>query len=138
MKPLLLVSFLALAACASTAPPAPAADITGAWRLVSVDGAATATERQPSLRLEGGRASGNGGCNAFGGDYTLQGDTLIADRVISTRMACISPDGAPDRMAQEQAFLATLSRAQVARSGDQLTLRGAHTLAFTRDQEQGS
>lgn len=55
-----------------------------------------------------GNASGRGGCNGYGGPYTLAGDALRFGPLAATKMAC-----APALMDQEQRYLDTL--AQVAR-----------------------
>lgn len=62
-------------------------------------------ERPARLRLEGGRLSGNAGCNAFTGAYTLDGPGLTVDpRIATTMMACPEP-----LMAQERAVTAHLA-----------------------------
>jgi heat shock protein HslJ len=99
--PLALTLLLALAACSDTTPagggggakPAP----TGSWKLESAldaqgqriealfpDGAAAHT-----LRLEGGEARVDGGCNKIFGEYRVdaQGRLLIED-LSSTLRAC--------------------------------------------------
>lgn len=77
-----------------------------AWTLVEVNGAvvdAAATNRTPTLTLDAdGRASGNGGCNQFGGEYELTGSTLRFGPLAMTRMAC------PGRMEIETAYAAAL------------------------------
>ena len=76
------------------------------WRLVDISGrAATAPPgRTPTLQLlaEGRKAVGNGGCNRFGGSYTLEGSGLRFGPLASTKMFCDSV------MEQEQAFLDAL------------------------------
>ncbi|HEX6843711.1 MAG TPA: META domain-containing protein [Actinomycetota bacterium] len=58
---------------------------------------------EATLTLEGGLASGSGGCNRLSGDYTLDGAGLSFGPLATTKMAC--PD---DVMGQEQAVLAAL------------------------------
>jgi heat shock protein HslJ len=55
-----------------------------------------------------GRVAGSGGCNQFSGTYTLDGDGLAIGPVVSTRMACLEPEGVGQ---QEAAYLAALARA---------------------------
>ena len=52
-----------------------------------------------------GRASGRGGCNGYGGLYTLAGDALHFGGLASTRMAC-----APALMDQEQRYFDALAK----------------------------
>jgi heat shock protein HslJ len=55
--------------------------------------------------VEGGNVTGNGGCNNYTGDYTLDGNQLTIGELATTRMFCAEPEGAMD---QETAFLAAL------------------------------
>ena len=60
----------------------------------------------PTLLLDGGRASGSSGCNRFDGTYTLEGDALSFDEAfVMTRMACGDEAGVV-----EDAYMATLPR----------------------------
>lgn len=42
----------------------------------------------PTLQFSGGSIRGNGGCNAYHTKFTINGNMLQIDRVMSTRMAC--------------------------------------------------
>ncbi|RLP77483.1 META domain-containing protein [Mycetocola tolaasinivorans] len=65
-----------------------AADVTGSW-VAETPG----TGQVPALNLEaGGKLSGNDGCNALIGTWTIEGDTLSFDPLASTRMACENVD----------------------------------------------
>lgn len=92
-----------------------------AWTLVEVDGAAVDTDttnRTPTLTLDAdGRASGNAGCNQFGGEYELTGSSLRFGALAMTRMAC------PGRMEIETAYAAALDATREWRvRGDMLEL----------------
>ncbi len=66
-----------------------------------------------------GQAGGNAGCNSYGGDYTVAGETINFGQLVSTLMAC-TDTGVMD---QEQAYLAALDSAdRFAIVGDQLTI----------------
>lgn len=71
-----------------------AVPLTGTrWRLVELRGQpVTGLERAPELTLgaEDGRASGFGGCNTFGGGYTLDEERLRISfgQLVSTLRAC--------------------------------------------------
>lgn len=117
-----------LTGCASeppAAPPAPGAQAVAPmtaeienidWQRVAAEGpASTAT-----LRFEGGRAHGFGGCNRFVGGYVLDGDRIKLDSLAGTMMAC-----EPSVMAAESAFLAALGGAhRVSVDAGRLTLAG--------------
>ncbi|HET7230130.1 MAG TPA: META domain-containing protein [Longimicrobium sp.] len=79
------------------------------WTLVDVGGQAArpiGSLAGPTLRLDAAekRASGNAGCNQYGGSYTLSGGSLQLGPLASTRRACV--DEALTR--QETAFLRAL------------------------------
>ncbi len=57
-----------------------------------------------SLRMDGGDAGGNGGCNSYFTSYELDGFELTFGPIGSTMMACVPPI-----MDTEQAFLANLA-----------------------------
>jgi heat shock protein HslJ len=102
MRNLLLLSLIALSACA-TASIGPRFD---GRELVAeaVNDAPVAGARPLTLRLDGGRASGNAGCNSFSGTYKLSEERLEFGPLATTRMAC-----EPAIMDQEARFLATLA-----------------------------
>lgn len=51
-------------------------------------------------------AGGSAGCNSFGGKYTVRGDTIAFDNLVTTLMACLEPG----LMEQEAAYLAALGQ----------------------------
>ena len=79
------------------------------WKLVELNGRAVSNlprDAVLTLTTDGGRISGNGGCNAFFGHYELMPEQRIRFTSIgSTKMACASG------MDTEQAFFAVMSRA---------------------------
>lgn len=87
-----------------------AATIVGpVWVAEAIAGAPASGEAPITLQLGAdGRASGRGGCNGYGGPYTLAGDALHFGPLAATKMAC-----APALMDQEQRYFDML--AQVAR-----------------------
>ncbi len=40
-----------------------------------------------------GKVNGNVGCNGFGGDYTVEGNTITFGQIVSTLMFCEGPVG---------------------------------------------
>jgi heat shock protein HslJ len=94
------------------------------WRLTRVK--AEGADREPissrdaTLRFEGGRISGSGGCNRFMGSYELQGAILSIKMGGLTMMAC------PEGMEQEQAVIAALEEVSgYLLEDDRLRLLGA-------------
>lgn len=61
---------------------------------------------QATLDFENGQASGQSGCNSFGGGFSVSGNALTIGQLASTLMACEE-----SLMAQEAAFLQALSAA---------------------------
>lgn len=115
---------------AATTPAEPGAVIEGeplvatSWQLTTFGpaGAETPVVADSTVTLAfsaDGTAGGNTGCNTYGGDYTVEGDTLSFGEMVSTLMACA--DEAV--MAQEQAYLAALqSAARYEVTADHLTI----------------
>jgi len=65
------------------------------------------------------QAVGSGGCNSYGGDYTVQGDTISFGQIVSTEIACL--DQAVTE--QEQRYFEALQTAgSFAQTAEQLTI----------------
>lgn len=84
-----LMAILMLSACAGGS----SASIQGQWKLLSYgpvnDQTLAASDVETSIEFDSeGRMSGNVGCNGFGGDYTVDGDTITFGPVMSTMMFC--------------------------------------------------
>ncbi len=94
------------------------------WILVSfgVPGRETPVLAGPRITLAfdaQGRASGTGGCNSYGAQYRVQGNTLSFDDVTHTLMACQLPDISQ----QEERYLSALESAgKFELSGDRLAI----------------
>jgi heat shock protein HslJ len=98
------------AACASVAPSSRAPLSTGEWHLLAISGVEAIPDqidRRPTIRFNADttRASGNGGCNSYGGDAAVGGGSLHITRVISTKRACV--DAALNQ--QESRFFSMLA-----------------------------
>ena len=81
---------VAVAGCTSIA----ATDATfenSQWRVAAINGEATPALPNYRMAFARGRVSGQFGCNHFGGDYRLRGDTLTTGAVAMTEMACSGP-----------------------------------------------
>lgn len=98
-----------------------------AWSLAS--GVEAPADSTPTLTLEGGNASGFGGCNTFRGSYELDGDSISIGPLAATLMACEEP-----KMAAEGAYLPALEAADAWAVEDGelvLSTGGEETLRFS-------
>ena len=88
-----LLALLILTACAGGSP----ATIKGQWELVSYGSASNQIPAVPdvdtSIEFLDGQLNGNVGCNGFGGEYEVDGDTIKFGPVMSTLMFCEGPVG---------------------------------------------
>jgi len=99
MKRLIIAIFALLILTACTGGTS--ASITGQWKLVSyrpsdpsADQIPAVADVETSIEFDSeGRMNGNVGCNGFGGDYEVQGDTITFGPVMSTMMFCEGPVG---------------------------------------------
>jgi heat shock protein HslJ len=94
------------------------------WNLVSygtpddqtpvIEGSSVTIAFPSNIRVEG-----NGGCNGYGGSYTVDGDTITFTEVVSTLMAC-----AEDDVTQQEAdyFTALNAAASYEIAGNQLII----------------
>ena len=77
----------------SACSPGKTASIQGQWKLVSYGSvpnqvpALADVDTMIEFDIEG-RMSGNVGCNGFGGEYSIDGDTIKFGPVMSTMMFC--------------------------------------------------
>lgn len=109
MKTHKLISFFALAlifglaACSGAAPSTDLKDTS--WVLVEISGQPVVAGSSPTLSFEEEQAGGNGSCNSFGGEYTLDNGKLTFGPLVSTMMYC------EETMEQESAYLVALQSA---------------------------
>jgi len=120
----LLVLTVMLAACATAEPASPSGEGNGLmdseWVLVSLNGGDLIEGKAVTLRFAEGSIEGSGGCNTYGGSYTVSGEGLNLSDLYWTEMACMEPGGI---MAQEQAYFGVLNAAARYRvGGDRLEL----------------
>jgi len=76
-----------------------------AWSLVEINGQPILDGTAPTLVFDADGVGGNGSCNTFGGDYTLDNGKLTIEQIFSTLMYC---DGV---MEQESAYFTALQEA---------------------------
>jgi len=116
-----LLALLILTACAGGST----ATLKGQWRLVSYGSASSQTPAMPdvdtSIEFLDGQLNGNVGCNGFGGEYEVDGDTIKLGPVMSTMMFCEGPVGD-----QELGTIAVFQEsAKFVLDGDTLTITSA-------------
>lgn len=124
MKKILIASLLAafvVTACAGGS----SVSIQGEWGLISYGSPSNLTPAAPdvdtSIEFKDSQMSGNVGCNGFGGEFEVDGDTITFGPVISTMMFCEGPVGE-----QEAATLAVFHEtAKFTLEGDTLTITSA-------------
>ena len=91
---LFVLSGVLLASCSGGASNS----LVGTWRLISYGSPGNLTPAAPDVDTsimftEDGRVEGNVGCNGFGGDYTMDGNTITFGPIVSTLMLCEGPVG---------------------------------------------
>lgn len=102
----LMLAVLALAfaaqSCSSVKPVEKAQLEDGFWVLKSMKGENVETAftgKRPDLKFDFSKnmVSGNGGCNGYGGDFTLNEQNLFsAPNLVSTMMACMDASKEPE------------------------------------------
>ncbi len=136
----LLFTLIALGACASAGPTstpgspgtspsagAPAGLPGTSWVVTKVGGSDTIADARPTIAFgTDGQMVGTGGCNGYGGPYTIDGDAIDVGELASTLILCEGEVGT-----QEAAFMAALNGAQTWRITDDgdLELSGSSDIA---------
>lgn len=123
---------LGLAACSMPAPEAAAlpADLAGTeWRAETIAGQPVLAGTPATLAfVAADRIAGSGSCNRYGGSLAVAEGRLRIGPLVATRMAC-----APEIMAQEDRFLATLEAGErLERDGPALLLYSTGATAPSR------
>jgi heat shock protein HslJ len=93
----------------STEEPSAPATLSGAWKLTSYGTADTLSSALADVEAgltfnDDGTVTGNSGCNEFGGGYTVEGDQITFDEIVSTLKLCDEP-----LMGQEEAMQQVLT-----------------------------
>lgn len=120
----LCIFALAMSACSRGAK---SPTLVGRWKLASygpIDSSTPAVaDAHANIEFgKDGNASGNSGCNGFGGTYKVKDTQIIFGPIVSTLMACDDP-----RMSQENAVFQVLK--------DQVEYKiDGNTLTLTRDK----
>lgn len=105
---MILTLSLALSTCTTTATTDALVDRE--WTLVTIDGFPTLPSgvATPTIRFGAdGRLSGNTACNSASAAYTVEGDRLTIEALISTKRACVDPRGNELEVAYVRAVEAT-------------------------------
>lgn len=119
--------------CATSVAPGAAEGITEKyWKLVELNGQPVPRmEREPSLtlRMDGARVTGFGGCNTFAGSYVLDAaaSRIRFHQIAMTERACVTGGET------ERAFLEVLRNADnYSQQGDRLSLNRARMAPLAR------
>ena len=114
---IVLLAVFALAACGGGS----SASVQGVWKLASYNQNPAVADVETSIEFASdGKMNGNVGCNGFGGDYSVDGDTITFGPVMSTMMFC---ENVAD---QEATTLATLQeKTNFILDGNTLTITSA-------------
>jgi heat shock protein HslJ len=123
MKKFAILTLILIALTACTAGSTPS--LSGTWKLVSYGPAEAQVSAVPdvdtSIEFKDGQISANVGCNGIGGEYTVDGNQVTFDKVLSTMMFCEGPVGE-----QELSTLAVFGgKASVEVDGNTLTITSA-------------
>ncbi|MFF9013045.1 META domain-containing protein [Streptomyces sp. NPDC014870] len=115
---------------------APDVPVTGVhWKFETVTTAGEESRAPDGAHIEitkDGKASGNSGCNGFGAEVSVQGDTVTVKQGLGTEMACSGERGAFEAVLQK--VLTGSMKAKL--DGDRLTLTspdGRNTVALTSE-----
>jgi heat shock protein HslJ len=106
---------LALILAGCTSASGPKSEVVGpVWGAVSIADKAVLDDALITLQLDGdGRATGKGGCNGYGGSYSLDDRSLRFGPIAATKMACET-----EVMDQEQAYFDLLAQVERYAVGD--------------------
>lgn len=106
VRPVAAALALLLAGCADTPAPETVSGIVGpVWVAEDIAGGGIIDNSRITLQLGAdGHASGRGGCNSYGGSYSLTGESLRFSPLAATQMAC-----AEALMNQEQRYFDALA-----------------------------
>ena len=85
-----MTSLALLGACTTVAATPLTFEDTN-WQVTAIDGQSTPVSDAYRVQFDDGRIGGRFGCNSFGGNYAVTGDTMTAVDVISTLMGCPEP-----------------------------------------------
>lgn len=100
------------------AAPSELADMR--WTAITLRDRPVITGSRITMEATATSLGGYGGCNWYGGDFTLTGTTLKVEPMTQTLRACMEPEGATE---QESAYLQLLKQAvRFQRAGDTLRL----------------
>lgn len=89
------------------------------WQVVAIDGSELYPGTSVTLQFDRRDGGGSTGCNEYRFDYSVRGDRITIDGIISTQRACL-----PEEILEQEArFLEAIRGTQTyRRRGDRLTL----------------
>lgn len=78
-----------LTGCTAVVPAGPAVSLKDtSWVVAEINGEPTLADFQPTMAFGADDVSGNGGCNQYGGQYTLKGTEISFGELMQTAMLC--------------------------------------------------
>jgi heat shock protein HslJ len=104
---LTLLAALLLSACGASSSGDPLEGTS--WQLAAYAGKDVVPGTNVTIQFEDGLASGEAGCNGYGGAYEVDGEQISFQEVASTLMLCTAPEGV---MEQEAEFLGSLNQVE--------------------------
>lgn len=119
----MLIILLMSVACSTS----PRVSLEGTqWQLQRMNGQPVPTGMNVTMEFTADTFGGTGFCNSYGGNYRLEGNTIVVDQTVMTMMACIGDNR--DQLEQTHiAALGVVATYQV--DGDTLTLFDATNVA---------
>ena len=102
------------------------------WELYSLGRYSPIPGSKISLRFENGQASGNAGCNSYGGEYQVNGDQVKFEQMVSTLMACADQSVMVDQESAYLKFLGEAQRFEVSEGQLQIYCSDGEALTFVR------
>lgn len=102
------------------------------WKLYSIGKYSPIAGSKITIRFEDGQASGNSGCNSYGGEYQVNGDKINFQELESTLMACIDPSGVMEQESTYLNFLGEANRLEIDGGKMQIFRSDGQGLIFVR------
>jgi len=116
----IIIGLIVLNSCISANQTSKALLEGKTWVLTTYNNNQPIAGHQPTLEFEGDQISGSTGCNQYGSNYQITGETVQFEGIFRTEMACLEPAGL---MEQENNYLDLLSIVdRFELDGDVLTL----------------
>ena len=104
------------------------------WELYSMGRYSPIAGSKTTIQFEDGQVGGLGGCNHYGGEYQISGNTITIDKLYMTEMACMSPEGVMDQESTYLQFLGGAQRFEIVNGQLQIYRSAGEALTFVPAQ----